>query len=158
MNPFAAVAVKTMSAASAAALLSLGAAGVIAQAANPANPTTPTATAGTAGTAGTKHSNDAHADRRAIAKAVFEAEADTLGITPEKLRQDLKDGQKVSDLANDKHMNKEQFAAALAKNLKPRLDALVDKKVITRVQADKALDRIAKGHIPFWNGVHHKKK
>lgn len=153
MNPFAAVAVKTVSAASAAALLSLGAAGVIAQAANPTNPTTPTAT-----TAGTKHSNDAHADRRAIAKAVFEAEADTLGITPEQLRKDLKAGQKVSDLANDKHMNKDQFAAALAKNLKPRLDALVDKKVITRAQADKVLDRIAKGHIPFWNGVHHKKK
>jgi hypothetical protein len=152
MNPFAAAAVKTVSAASAAALLSLGAAGVIAQAANPTNPTTPTATAGT------KHSNDAHADRRAIAKAVFEAEADTLGITPEQLRKDLKAGQKVSDLANDKHMNKDQFAAALAKNLKPRLDALVDKKVITRAQADKALDRIAKGHIPFWNGVHHKKK
>lgn len=155
MNPFAAVAVKTVSAASAAALLSLGAAGVIAQAANPANPTTPAATAGTAGT---KHSNDAHADRRAIAKAIFEAEADTLGITPEQLRKDLKAGQKVSDLANDKHMNKDQFAAALAKNLKPRLDALVDKKVITRAQADKAVDRIAKGHIPFWNGVHHKKK
>ena len=153
MNPFAAVAVKTVSAASAAALLSLGAAGVVAQAANPTNPNTPTATA-----AGTKHSNDAHADRRVIAKAVFEAEADTLGITPEQLRKDLKAGQKVSDLANDKHMNKDQFAAALAKNLKPRLDALVDKKVITRAQADKALDRIAKGHIPFWNGVHHKKK
>jgi DNA-binding phage protein len=151
MNPFAAVAVKTVSAASAAALLSLGAAAVIAQAANP-NPNTPTAAAGT------KHSNDAHADRRAIAKAVFEAEADVVGITPEKLRQDLKDGQKVSDLAKDKGMNKDQFAKALGTNLKPRLDALVDKKVITRAQADKALDRIAKGHIPFWNGVHHKKK
>jgi hypothetical protein len=29
--------------------------------------------------------------------------------------------------------------------------------VITQAQADKALDRIAKGHIPYWNGVHHKK-
>ena len=149
MSPFAAIAVKTVSAASAAALLSLGAAGVIAQAASP-SPNAPT-------TAGTKHSNDAHADRRAIYKAIFEAEADTLGITPEKLRQDLKDGQKVSDLAKDKGMNKDQFAQALAKNLKPRLDALVDHKVITRAQADKALDRIAKGHIPFWNGLHHKR-
>ena len=150
MNPFAAVAVKTVSAASAAALLSLGAAGVIAQAANP-NPNAPTAAAGT------KHSNDTHADRRAIAKAVFEAEADTLKLTPEQLRQALKDGKKVSDLANDRGMNKDQFAKALGTNLKPRLDALVDHKVITRAQADKTLDRIAKGHIPFWNGVHHHK-
>lgn len=151
MNPFAAFAVKTVSAASAAALLSMGVAGVVAQAASP-SPNTPTAAAGT------KHSNDAHADRRAIAKAVFEAEADVLGLKPEELRKDLKDGAKVSELAEKKGMNKDQFAAALAKNLKPRLDALVDHKVITRAQADKVLDRIAKGHIPFWNGIHHKKK
>jgi uncharacterized protein YaiL (DUF2058 family) len=148
MRPFAAVAVKTVSAASAAALLSLGAAGVIAQAASP-NPNPPTAA--------TNSTKDAHADRRAIHRAVFEAEADVLGLTPDKLRADLKAGQKVSDLAKDKGMTKEQFATKLAANVKPRLDALVDKKVITRAQADKAIDRINKGHIPFWNGVHHKK-
>jgi DNA-binding phage protein len=148
MNPFRAI-VKPMSAASAAALLSLGVAGVIAQAASPA--TTPT-------TAATKHSpNDARADRRAIHKAVFEAEADTLKLTPDQLLQALKDGKKVSDLANDRGMNKDQFAKALATNLKPRLKTLVDNHVITQAQADKALDRIAKGHIPFWNGIHHKK-
>jgi uncharacterized membrane protein YdfJ with MMPL/SSD domain len=127
----------------------MGVAGVIAQAASPA--TSPM-------TVASKHSTkDAHADRRAIGRAVFEAEADVLGLTPDKLRDALKAGKKVSDLANDKHMNKDQFAKALGTNLKPRLDALVDKNVITRAQADKALDRIAKGHIPFWNGVHHKK-
>jgi uncharacterized protein YaiL (DUF2058 family) len=151
MNPFAAIAVKTVSAASAAALLSLGVAGIIAQAATP-NPNHPTVTAGT------KATKDAHPDRRAIAKAVFEAEADLLTTTPEQLRKDLKDGKKVSDLAAAKGMNKDQFAAALGKNLKPRLKALVDTKVITQTQADKALDRIAKGHVPYWNGAHHKKK
>jgi hypothetical protein len=63
----------------------------------------------------------------------------------------------VSDLAKDKGITKEQFETKLVANLKPRLDALVDKKVITRAQADKALDRISKGHVPFWNGIHHKK-
>jgi hypothetical protein len=150
MNPFAAIAVKTVSAASAAALLSIGAAGVIAQAASP-NPNHPTASAGTAST------KAAHADHRAIHKAVFEAEADLLKTTPDQLRKDLKGGAKVSDLAAAKGMNKDQFAAALGTNLKPRLRALVDTKVITQAQADKALDRIAKGHIPYWNGVHHKK-
>lgn len=151
MGPFAAVAVKTLSAASAAALLSLGAAGVIAHAASP-NPNKPAAAAGT------KIAKDAHADRRAIAKAVFEAEADVLKVRPDQLRQALKDGKKVSDLAAAKGMNKDQFAAALTTNVKPRLKTLVDTHVITQAQADKALDRIAKGHIPFWNGAHHKKK
>ena len=152
MNPFAAAAVKTLSAASAAALLSMGAAGVIAQAATPSNPNTPAATAGA------KHSKDAHADRRAIAKAVFESEAQVLGMKPEDLRKALKEGAKVSELAAKKGMTKEQFADALGKSVRPKLDALVDHKVITRAQADRTLDRIAKGHIPFWNGVHHKKQ
>jgi hypothetical protein len=151
MSPFAAVAVKTVSAASAAALLSLGAAGVLAQAASPSPNPTPTA--------GAKHAvPDPRSDRRAIARAVFESEADVLGITPEKLRQDLKAGQKVSDLAKDKGMTKEQFESKLLANLKPRLEALVDHKVITQAQADKTLDRISKGHIPFWNGIRHHKK
>ncbi len=54
-------------------------------------------------------------------------------------------------------MDKDKFAAALTANLKPRLAALVGKGVITQPQADKILDRIAKGHIPFWNGIHHHK-
>jgi hypothetical protein len=150
MYPFAAVAVKTVSAAGAAALLSLGAAGVIAQAA----PTSPNPTP----SAGAKHAvPDPRSDRRAIRRAVLEAEADVLGIKPETLVADLKAGQKVSDLAKDKGITKEQFETKLVANLKPRLDALVDKKVITRAQADKALDRISKGHVPFWNGIHHKK-
>jgi hypothetical protein len=150
MNPFAAVAVKTVSAASAAALLTLGAAGVIAQAASP-NPNTPTATAGT------KASKDAHADRRLIAKAVFAAEATTLGMSESDLRAALKGGAKVSELAGKKGMDKAAFAKALAPNVKKNLDPLVGKG-ITQAQEDKVLDRIAKGHIPFWNGVHHKKK
>ena len=79
-----------------------------------------------------------------------------LHLTPAQLREDLRQGQKVADLAKDRGMNKDQFAAALTVNLKPRLEALVEHKVITQPQADKVLDRIAKGHIPFWNGIHHK--
>jgi hypothetical protein len=151
MNPLAAIAVKTVGAASAAALLSLGAAGVLAQAATPSpNP---------APAAGAKHSMpDPRSDRRAIRRAVVEAEADVLGIKPETLLADLKAGQKVSDLAKDKGMTKEQFESKLLTSLKPRLETLVDHKVITQPQADKALDRISKGHIPFWNGIHHHKK
>ncbi len=90
--------------------------------------------------------------------AVFESEADVLHITPAQLREDLRQGQKVSDLAKDRGMSKDQFAAKLAVSVKPRLEALVEHKVITQAQADKVLDRISKGYIPFWNGIHHRKK
>jgi hypothetical protein len=145
MTPFAAVAVKTVGAAGAAALLSLGLAGGLAQAAT--NPT-PTPSASTKAPA-----TDQRTDRRAIARAVFESEADVLEISPRTLRQDLMKGQKVSDLARDKGMTKEQFETKLIVSVKPRLSELVDHKVITQAQADKVIDRISKGYIPFWDGL-----
>jgi hypothetical protein len=148
MTWFSAAAVKIVGATSVAALLSLGAAGVLAQ----------SVPSGTATSVSSKAPATDRSDRRAIAKAVFEAEADVLGIKPETLRDDLKKGQSVSDLAKDKGMTKEQFETKLLANLKPRLAALVSAKVITQKQADKVLDRIAKGHIPFWNGKHHRPK
>ena len=150
MTSFAAIAVKAAGAAGVVALLGVGA--LTATAASPSPNPSPTAS-------GTQQpSTDRHADRRAVRRAVIEAEADILGIKPEELLKDLKDGKKVADLAKAKGMSKEQFAGRLVANLKPRLDALVDHKVITRAQADKVLDRIAKGHVPFWDGIHHHRK
>jgi hypothetical protein len=151
MNPLAALAVKTIGAGTAAALLSLGVADGLAQAASPSpKPTPPAATK--------PIKLDPHKDRRAIFVAVFESEADVLHITPAQLREDLRQGQKVSDLARDRGMTKDQFAAKLAISVKPRLETLVDHKVITQAQADKVLDRVSKGYVPFWNGIHHRKK
>ena len=141
MTPFAAVAVKTVGAAGAAALLSLGLATGLVQAAS--NPTpSPSASA-----------KAPSPDRRVIARAVFESEADVLGIAPKTLRADLRKGQKVSDLAKDKGMTKEQFETRLIASVKPRLATLVDHKVITQAQADKVVDRISKGYVPFWDGL-----
>jgi len=142
MTPFAAVAVKTVGAAGAAALLSLGLATGLVQAAS--NPTpSPSASAKAPAT-----------DRRVIARAVFESEADVLGIAPKTVRADLRKGQKVSDLAKDKGMTKEQFETRLIASVKPRLATLVDHKVVTQAQADKIVDRISKGYVPFWDGLH----
>lgn len=149
MHPFAALAVKTIGGGTAAALLSLGVAGGLAQAAANPNP---------APSSAAKPAKHDHPDRRAIALAIFESEADVLHLTPAQLREDLRQGQKVADLAHDRGMDKAQFAAALGTNLKPRLAALVDHKMITQAQADKVLDRISKGYVPFWNGIHHRKK
>jgi hypothetical protein len=148
MNPIAAIVVKTLGAGTAATLLSLGVAGGLAQAASPSPKPSPTASAPSS-------KPDPHRDRRAVARAVFESEADVLGITPKTLRADLKRGQTVADLAKDKGMTKDQFATKLAANVKPRLQQLVEAKAITQAQADKVVDRIAHGFIPFWDGRHH---
>jgi uncharacterized protein YaiL (DUF2058 family) len=149
MTPFAAAAVKILGGGAAAALLSVGVAGTLAQAATPS----PTPSAST--TAPSKA--DRHADRKLVRQAVLESEADVLGIPEGTLIADLKKGQKVSDLANDRHMTKAQFADKLAANLKPRLEQLVDHKQITQARADRILDRISKGNIPFWDGIHRRK-
>src|ERR1051326_6239213 len=147
MNPFAGVAVKVMGGGIAATLLSLGVAGGLAEAASPSPSPTPSTNAPAA-------NNDRHADRKLVRQAVLEAEADVLGVPEGTLISDLKKGQKDSDLAKAKGLTQEQFAAKLVPNLKPRLEQLVDHKQITQAQADRILDRIAKGHIPFWNGIH----
>ena len=146
MTPFTAAAVKLLGSGAAAAVLSMGVAGTLAQAATPSpSPATSTST------------TDRHADRKLVRQAVLESEADVLGIPEGTLSADLKKGQKVSDLANDRHINKDEFAKKLAANLKPRLAQLVDHKQITQAQADRILDRISKGRIPFWDGIHRRK-
>jgi len=146
MTPFAAAAVKILGGGAAAALLTVGVAGTLAQAATPSpSPATSSTTA------------DRHADRKLVRQAVLESEADVLGIPEGTLIADLKKGQKVSDLANDRHMTKDQFAQRLVANLKPRLEQLVDHKQLTQARADRILDRISKGRIPFWDGIHRRK-
>jgi hypothetical protein len=147
MNPFAAAAVKVVGGGTAAALLSLGVAGGLAQAASSPSPSPSASTS----------SHDRHADHKLVVQAVLESEADVLGIPEATLIADLKKGQKVSDLARDRGISKALFAARLATTLRPRLEQLVDHKQLTQERADRILDRIAKGHVPFWNGIHRRK-
>lgn len=132
-------------------LAALGASGVPAFAA-----TTPGVAASPAPSQHAKH--DPRQDRRQIARVVFEAEADVLGIKPAELRADLKAGKSVSELAAAKGITKEQFADRLATAAKPGLDKLVDSKAITAEQEQKTLKRIRDGHIPFWTRHVHKDK
>ena len=96
-------------------------------------------------------------DRRFIRRAVFAAEATVLGLKPEDLRSALRSGKTVAELARAKDMSKELFADRLATTVKPDLDKLVDTHKISRTQADKVLAGIRAGHVPFWNGIQHKK-
>lgn len=96
-------------------------------------------------------------DRRLVARAVFTAEAAVLDLKPEDLRKALKDGKTVEQLAAAKGMSKDQFADRLANTVKPELDKLVDAHKLTADQEAKVLARIRAGHIPFWDGIRHKK-
>ncbi len=101
------------------------------------------------------HKGDRKQDRRLIQEAVFEAEADALGMKPEGLREALRNGKSIEQLAQERGLTKDQVVDRTVKSLRPALDKLVDEKKITREQADRVLDRIQKGHLPGWH--HHKK-
>lgn len=104
-----------------------------------------------------QHKPDGMSDKEARAfvnRAVFESEADVLGMKPEALRDALRHGKGVDDLARERGMNKDQFADRLKTPLRHRLEQLVDSHKITQDQADKSLDQIAKGHILGWERHH----
>jgi hypothetical protein len=142
MHPLAALAVKSVGAGTVAALLSVGAV----SAAGPSPSPSPSSSA--------QAPSVAHPALRAVVRAVVASEAQVLGLKPEELVKDLRAGKKVSDLAEAKGLTKAQFTVRLLVDLKPRLEALVDHKVITQRRADRILARIAGGHVPFWDGVH----
>jgi hypothetical protein len=143
MHRFAGFATKTIGAVAATAMLSAG----IVSAASP-SPNPPSSAA-----AQQQADSARHHDWRAIRRAVIEAEADVLGITPEALVKSLKEGKTVSELAQAKGLTKAQFITRLLVDLTVRLDNLVDRKVITPAQEKKVLAWIADGHVPFWDGI-----
>ena len=144
MNPIAALAVKFASGGATAALLTLGLTTGLANASTIA----PTPTSDTAATA-----SALAGVRDAVRFAIFEAEAAALRIPPKAFRADLERGIAVARLARERGLNKEQFGNRLVVNLKPRLTHLVHLRVITKAQADRVIDRIERGNIPWWDGL-----
>jgi len=141
MNPIAALAVKCASGGTTAALLTLGLTTGLADASTIA----PTPTSDTAATASAL---------AGVRDAVFEAEAAVLRIPAKAFRADLERGIPVARLAREPGLGKEQFGNRLVINLKPRLAQLVHLRVITKAQADRVIDRMARGNIPWWDGLH----
>jgi hypothetical protein len=148
MNPFVAFAVKLVSGGTTAALMTLGLTASLADASVTPSPT-PSAPSSSnaaipAAPAGV---------RDAVRYAIFLSEAEALRIPPRAFRADLLHGITVARLARERGMNKERFADRLVVDLKPRLERLVDLHVITHAQADRVLDRIQHGYIPWWDGL-----
>jgi hypothetical protein len=147
MNPIAAVAVKLVSGGATAAMMTLGLTAGLADASSTPAPAPAPSSSNVA------VASPSAGVRDAVRFAVFEAEADVLRIPQAAFRADLQHGITVARLARERGMNKEQFADRLVVDLRPRLDRLVDLKVITRAQADIVLDRIHRGNIPWWDGL-----
>jgi hypothetical protein len=149
MNPFAAMAVKLVSGGTTAALMTLGLTASLADAS-----VTPSPTPAVAPSSANAAIPAAPAGvRDAVRYAIFLSEAEVLRIPPRAFRADLLRGITVARLARERGLNKERFGNRLVVDLKPRLERLVDLHVITHAQADRILDRIQHGYIPWWDGL-----
>ncbi len=93
--------------------------------------------------------------RTAIATSVYlTAAAGALGVTEAELKQDLKNGQTLSQVAAAKNVTEADFKAKVGAALKTKLDAAVSAKMITQAQEDAQLAKLQAGNPPFWNSVH----
>lgn len=132
-----------------------GAAGLLLAggAAATAAPTLTTVLAANAKPAPGTAADPAHRGKRLGVRArriVLRAEAQVLSLTPRQLRQDLRAGTSVEQLASKAGMDKAQFTAAVVSKLKPMLDKLVSAGKINQSQEDALIDRVQKGFLPGW--------
>lgn len=86
-----------------------------------------------------------------IAKVAMADYATALGISEAELRQDLKDGKTVKDIAASKGMDESAFRTKLIAAVKADLDKQVAAKKITQQQEDTALQRLQSGPLPLWD-------
>jgi hypothetical protein len=86
-------------------------------------------------------------------QALVAAAASALGITPQQLQTDLKNGMTLSQIAAAQKppVTEAQFRAKLIASLKPLLDQAVTDKKLTSAQEQKILQRLQTGPIPFWD-------
>jgi hypothetical protein len=145
MNSMSASAVKLVSGGATAVLMTLGVTAGLAQAASPSPSPAPSSSSSAIPVAPA-------GVRDAVRFAIFESEAAVLRIPDRAFRADLEHGITVARLARERGMTKEQFGDRLVVNLRPRLERLVDLKVIAPAQRDSVIDKIQKGFIPWWDG------
>lgn len=110
-------------------------AGTVLTAASPANPAA---------------SSPARRNGLRVRLLVFRSEAAVLKLTPRQLRQDVRGGTSVEELAAKAGLDKAQFTAAVVADLQPRLARWVKAGRLTQAQADAVVNRVQKGWLPFW--------
>jgi hypothetical protein len=91
----------------------------------------------------------------AVAKSVYlTAAAGALGVTEAELKQDLKNGQSISQVAAAKNVTEADFKTKVVAALKAKLDAAVSGKMITQSQEDAQLAKLQAGDPPYWTSAH----
>lgn len=96
--------------------------------------------------------NNAKGTARAVRTALVIAEAQVLGITPQALVKDLKDGSTIQALATQKGLSEAQFASQLNQDVKPLLDQQVQAGTLTSAQEQRLVTRYAT-MVPNWTTV-----
>ena len=73
---------------------------------------------------------------------IFDAAADALGISQEKLFEQLRDGKSLAEIAKANGKSMDDVKAAVRKAVKAELDEAVENGPLTRAQADEMLDHL----------------
>ena len=89
-------------------------------------------------------------DMKGANGAYLNAAAVALGLTPDVLKQDLKAGQSISQLAAAGGVSEDVYRAKVIAAVKPQLDSAVTAGTITQAQEDAQLAHLAKGDPPLW--------
>ncbi|HZU16784.1 MAG TPA: hypothetical protein VFD01_09355 [Candidatus Dormibacteraeota bacterium] len=87
---------------------------------------------------------------RTVAQAVLQAEAQVLGMSPQQLAQQLRQGASVSQLAAQRGIDQASFQTRLVQDVTPILDRDVQSGELTAAQERQALRRLST-RIPRWS-------
>jgi polyhydroxyalkanoate synthesis regulator phasin len=103
-----------------------------------------------------KHSEDRNALKEAFTTG-FEATAKKLGMTTGALRESLRSGKTIADLAKAKGVTLASLGAAVADAVKPVIDRLVKDGVLSQERANSLLAKVRSGgFFAFKFGGHHR--
>ncbi|MBI3964249.1 MAG: hypothetical protein HY329_01330 [Chloroflexi bacterium] len=91
--------------------------------------------------------------QRGMHVPIFPAIAQRLGITEQELMTQLRSGTKLSDLAAQKNVSKDDLKAAVTTAAKTDLDAKVAAGQMTQQQADQILQHVQEELENLWNGT-----
>jgi len=75
-------------------------------------------------------------------RLTMEAAATVLGLEPEELLSELKDGKTVAEVAEEQGMAVDEFTSAMLAEVQQELDALVAEGKLTQEQADAIYERV----------------
>ena len=75
----------------------------------------------------------------------LDAAAEYLGVTDEELREALRSGKSLAEIAEEKGKSVEGLKDALLADAEARLDEAVEQEKLTREQADRILERLREG-------------